>query len=323
MREPDAINANRQRAVETSQGYLQEEVGKIGILMCLECGFIYGRKYSELEQSKCPICQNGTQPAAVPASRDGVNWTWEEHLLAFRIYNEIPFGKIDEKTPQVRSLATLLGRKVGSASRKLANFSRLDPALAARGIKGLANGAKGEADVWEAFWKNPEDLAFESEQLFAARTGSTLEGIVLSDTKLFVGTERETVIRARVNQAFFRRRIITAYRSKCCVSGLVTPELLTASHIVRWADDPANRMNPLNGLCLNPLHDRAFDRYLMWVDEDMKIRFSKKLSEVKEEDPAATEWLLRFEGRQLILPQDFRPSFQFLKKHREECRRRF
>ena len=323
MREPDSVNANRQRLVETSQGNLQEEVGKISILMCLECGFIYGRNYSELEQSKCPNCQNGTQPAPVPASRDGVNWTWEEHLLAFRIYNEIPFGKIDEKTPQVRSLATLLGRKVGSASRKLANFSRLDPVLAARGIKGLPNGAKGEADVWEAFWKNPEDLAFESEQLFATRTGSTLEGIALSDTKLFVGNERETVIKVRVNQAFFRRRIITAYRSKCCVSGLMTPELLTASHIVRWADDPANRMNPLNGLCLNSLHDRAFDRYLMWVDEDMKIHFSKKLSEVKEEQPEATEWLLRFKGRQLILPKDFRPSLQFLKKHREECRKIF
>jgi len=40
----------------------------------------------------------------------------------------------------------------------------------------------------------------------------------------------------------------------------------TASHIVPWAEDERNRLNPRNGLCLNALHDRAFDRHLMWID---------------------------------------------------------
>lgn len=291
--------------------------------MCLDCSFIYGRKTENAWQSKCPSCQNGSQPITVPLERDGITWTWEEHLLAFRIYNEIPFGKIDEKTPQVRSLAALLGRKVGSASRKLANFSRLDPVQAKRGIKGLPYGAKGEDAVWDAYWNDPEGLAFESERLFAARTGGTLEGIDMSVADLVIGTERETVVKVRVNQAFFRRRIISAYQSRCCVSGLMTPALLTASHIVRWADDPANRMNPHNGLCLNALHDRAFDRYLMWVDEDMTIRFSPRLAEVKKQEPDALEWLRLFEGRQLLLPGEFQPSREFLRRHREECLIRF
>ena len=322
MNEPGDTHLNRQRFLRVTHGQFPAVLGEIGVLMCLDCGFIYGRNTADSGQSKCPACQNGSPPEMVPAERDGINWTWEEHLLAFRIYNEIPFGKIDERTPQVRSLAALLGRKVGSASRKLANFSRLDPVLAQRGIKGLANGAKGEAEVWEAFWRDPEGLAFESERLFAERTGGVLDGMALSVLDLVVGTEREAVVKVRVNQAFFRRRVISAFRSRCCVSGLMTPALLTASHIVRWADDPANRMNPLNGLCLNALHDRAFDRYLMWVDDDLKIYFSPRLAEVKREEAEATEWLRRFEGRQLLLPCEFQPSREFLRKHREECRRR-
>lgn len=313
------INSDRQRFLRNAHSSPSASSCVVSVLMCLDCGFIYGRNTKDFSQSKCPVCQGGSLSVPVPAERDGVNWTWEEHLLAFRIYNEIPFGKIDEKTPQVRSLAALLGRKVGSASRKLANFSRLDPVLAERGIKGLVNGAKGEADVWEAFWKDPEGLAFESERLFAARTGGALHGTTVPVLDLVMGTEREALVKTRVNQAFFRRRVISAFRSRCCVTGLMTPALLTASHIVRWADDPANRLNPLNGLCLNALHDRVFDRYLMWLDDELKIHFAPSLAEVKKENPEATEWLRRFEGRHLLLPPEFQPSREFLRIHRQEC----
>ena len=35
-----------------------------------------------------------------------------------------------------------------------------------------------------------------------------------------------------------------------------------------------------NGLCLNALHDRAFDRRLMWLEEGFIIRFSARLAEL-------------------------------------------
>lgn len=91
---------------------------------------------------------------------------------------------------------------------------------------------------------------------------------------------------------------------------------------MRRADDPANRINPRNGLCLNALHDRAFDRYLMWVDDDLKIRFSPRLAAVKKEEPEAAAWLRYFEGRPLLLPFEFQPSREFLRKHREECQKK-
>src|SRR5437899_2372118 len=98
-------------------------------------------------------------------------WTREEHILAFNLYCKIPFGTIHIRNPKIIELARLLGRSVGSVSYKLANFSRLDPTLQARGIRGMGHGAKGEEDVWREFCENPEALAFESERLLAQRSG--------------------------------------------------------------------------------------------------------------------------------------------------------
>src|SRR5258708_25418823 len=99
------------------------------------------------------------------AKRPNNNWTREEHILAFNLYCQIPFGSIDMRNPRVIELAGLLGRTKGSVSRKLSNFARLDPALQARGIRGLAHGAKGEEEVSREFVAPPPSPAFDSAQL--------------------------------------------------------------------------------------------------------------------------------------------------------------
>src|SRR5207253_8454723 len=125
------------------------------------------------------------------------------------------------------------------------------------------------------------------------------------------GIEREAMVRIRVNQSFVRRRIVSAYESRCCVTGLRVRELLVASHIIPWSADVANRLNPRNGLCLNALHDRAFDRGLMWVEKGFIVRLSPKLhSATKNSEPA--NWLTRFDGQRLILPSNFAPDSKLL-----------
>src|SRR5438067_11978733 len=111
---------------------------------------------------------------------------------------------------------------------------------------------------WRDFEDNPAALAFESERLLAQFTGRKLEEIAEIDERELPkeGLERERMVRVRVNQHFFRAAVLSAYDYKCCVTGLAVPELLVASHIVPWAADPKQRMNPRNGLCLNALHDR-------------------------------------------------------------------
>ena len=249
------------------------------------------------------------------------DWTREEHILAFNLYCKIPFGQIHMHNPRVIQLARMLGRSIGSVSLKLSNFARLDPALQARGIRGMRHGAKGEEAVWHEFADHPETLAFESERLLATRLGQPIEQVADVDTGDLspAGLEREATVRVRVNQSFFRDRILSAYNFRCCVTGLTVQPLLTASHIIPWAEDEKNRLNPENGLCLNALHDRAFDRYLMWIEDDYVIRFAPRLHRASKDQTETIKWLTSFEGSRLLLPKQFAPDTEFLRRHAEKC----
>ena len=185
----------------------------------------------------------------------------------------------------------------------------------------MKHGAKGEAEVWCEFADRPETLAFESERLLAERLGKTIEQVADVDTQDLpaAGIEREATVRIRVNQSFFRSRILSAYNFRCCVTGLTVQPLLTASHIIPWAEDEKNRLNPKNGLCLNALHDRAFDRHLMWIESEYVIRFSPELRKASIPSTETVRWLTSFEGSHLLLPKKFAPDPEFLKRHVEKC----
>lgn len=253
--------------------------------------------------------------------RHNKDWTREEHILAFNLYCKIPFGSIHMNNPRIVELARILERKVGSVSLKLSNFARLDPALQARGIRGMKHGAKGEEEVWHEFAARPEELAFESERLLAGRLGQSIEQVADVDTNDLpaAGVEREATVRVRVNQSFFRSRILSAYNFRCCVTGLTVKPLLTASHIIPWAEDEKNRLNPKNGLCLNALHDRAFDRHLMWIEDDFVVRFSPQLHKASSSSKETIDWLTKFDGSRLLLPKKFAPDSEFLERHAAKC----
>jgi len=89
---------------------------------------------------------------------------------------------------------------------------------------------------------------------------------------------------------------------------------------LRYGGGCARALNPRNGLCLNALHDRAFDRHLMWIEDGYIIRFSRKLTSALSLQPSATaSWLTSFDGARLLLPKQFAPDMEFLKRHSEKC----
>jgi len=224
--------------------------------------------------------------------------------------------------PEVIELAAILGRRVGSASLKLTNFARLDPNLQARDIRGMSHGSKREIEIWEEFRDRPQLLVLESTRLLAERLGRNIEEIAEIEASDLPppGREREALVKLRVNQTFFRARVLSAYGFRCCVTGVANKELLNASHIVAWARDEKNRLNPRNGLCLNALHDRAFDRYLMWIDSDLKAKFSPVLRRGPNESMESLAWLLSFEDKRLLLPQNFGPDPELLAQHASRAR---
>jgi putative restriction endonuclease len=131
------------------------------------------------------------------------------------------------------------------------------------------------------------------------------------------GKDRIRSAKARVNQDFFRELILKEYRTQCCISGLNVPEVLRASHIVGWAEDEINRLNPANGLCLSATYDAAFDRHLISFDEDYRLIFSPVLAEFYGNQAFQIQ-LKAFEGQPITMPKRFRPDREFLGKHREK-----
>jgi putative restriction endonuclease len=124
-------------------------------------------------------------------------------------------------------------------------------------------------------------------------------------------------VKTRVNQDFFREMILCDYRTQCCVTGLNVPGVLRASHIVGWAEDPQNRMNPANGICLSATYDAAFDRHLISFDDDYRMIFSQALKDFYTNQAFKTQFLA-FKGQKIILPKKFKPDVGLLEKHRQK-----
>jgi putative restriction endonuclease len=243
------------------------------------------------------------------------DWTRDELIVAFNLYCRIPFGRIHIRNPEIIDLANALRRTPSSVSWKLANFARLDPALQKRQIRGATHGSRAEEDIWKEFHQNWDALAFESQRLMAQLKGVPPEALV--PPEIFPeGKTREAIVKTRVNQAFFRSAVLAAYSCKCCVTGLSVSELLTASHIVPWRSDVKNRTNPRNGLCLNAIHDKAFDSGLITVGPDYRIRLSSALKRGGNLDDELHRYLLlRYEGQKIALPNRFVPEGSFLEHH--------
>ena len=134
------------------------------------------------------------------------NWTRAETILAFNLYCKIPFGRIDQRNPEIIDLAERLGRTPGAVSFKLANLARLDPALRKRNIAGASHGSKMDEEVWNEFQKDWDALTYESELLLSRPQ----KGLVEELTEFPEGGMRETLVKTRINQQFFRSAVLAA-----------------------------------------------------------------------------------------------------------------
>lgn len=245
------------------------------------------------------------------------NWTREELIVAFNLYCKIPFSKTVKTNPDVIEVATLIGRTPSSVAFKLGNFGSFDPELKKRGIVGLRNAGKLDKQVWDEFNANWDKLAYESELLIDKFRRRHFDEIVEADlSEIPAGKEKERFVRTRINQNFFRASILSLYNHKCCVTGLSIPDLLIASHIVPWSKDEKNRLNPRNGLCLNAIHDRAFDKGFITVTTDYTVKISKYFANYAT-DKAVTELFIKYDNQKIILPDKFLPDAEFLAYHNE------
>ncbi|MBI5427083.1 MAG: HNH endonuclease [Nitrospinae bacterium] len=243
------------------------------------------------------------------------SWSRDELLLAINLYCKTPFGKIHVRNPDIIDLANKLGRTPGSVSYKLANFASLDPSLPR---KGASNVSQLDREVWAEFFDDWDTMAYKSEVLSAKLDKRDLKDAadIPEETIFGEGKTQSSFVKTRVNQDFFRTMVLSAYNGACCITGISIQELLNASHIVPWSVDGKNRLNPRNGLCLNALHDRAFDRGIITIGEDLRIVVSSRVRRFKGSRGLGIELITSYENKEIRLPKRFLPDPDFLEYHR-------
>ena len=243
-------------------------------------------------------------------------WTRNDLLVAYHLYLMIPFGLFHQRNPTLITVAEKMGRSVSSLAMKLSNIASIDPTFRSTGRTGLKGASRADKQMWDEM--SADWLAFVSEakaafdRLNIVRSANEFE---TDQTEDYTGKTRESTVNVRVGQHYFRKAVLSAYDYRCCITGLAVPGLLVASHILPWAEQPEHRLNPRNGLCLNVLHDKAFDRKIISLDKDFRVIVSRAFK--KSADPYFVSSVLEYEGKQIRLPEKFMPEQEFLSAHRE------
>src|SRR5258708_29170831 len=98
----------------------------------------------------------------------GKRWTQPELFVMLNIYGKIPFGQFDKRQSLIKDIANRMHRPPSSVAMKLCNFASLDPALKARGRKGLSGASQMDRTLWAEFQKNRETMAPQTEEAFRA-----------------------------------------------------------------------------------------------------------------------------------------------------------
>ena len=248
------------------------------------------------------------------------NWSREETILAFELYCRTPFGRIHSSNPEIIELANLIGRTSGSVALKMSNLARFDPELQKRNITAMPHGSKMDEIVFEEFSKDWQELSYQAQIIRAQLQNKDVAEIVdIEDIESIPpGEYRERMMKTRVGQYFFRKSVLNSYGNCCCITGINKADLLIASHIKPWAvsDEHTERTNPSNGLCLNALHDRAFDKGLITLDGQYRIIISDRIRDV-EMDKETSVWFWQYDKQCIVLPDKFLPGKSFIEYHND------
>jgi putative restriction endonuclease len=243
------------------------------------------------------------------------HWTRDQTIIALAVYCKIPFNRVSSSHPLILKYSKIIGRSTNALKMKIGNFGSFDPELKKRGIVGLSNTSQLDQQIWSEFENNWEELAIQSELLIATLSNVSIEQSLEIDIINFPeGRDREAIVKTRVNQSFFRSAILSSYDSTCCITGLSVPDLLIASHIIPWRMNAKERTNPRNGLCLNSLHDKAFDKGYISVTPDYEIKVSKIFSE-KSNESIINDYFIKYKNTKIRLPERFMPKKEYLDYH--------
>jgi len=129
----------------------------------------------------------------------------------------------------------------------------------------------------------------------------------------YSATENTVISRRRRQHERFATEVKKNYGMACAMCGIAERDFLVAGHIVAWAEDAQNRLNPANGICLCVLHDRAFERGYLLLDDALHIRMNPRVDAGSQ----LAHQLRAVEGQRLRVPVKHPPAPEFLRRHRD------
>lgn len=252
------------------------------------------------------------------------NWTREQLLVALNIYHKVAFGKFHAKNKMLVDISQRMGRTDSALPMKLSNLASMDPEFLKTGRKGLPGASNFDREMWAEYHGNLNELAPESEALLAELVTGDPEAPVevQPDGKVLRvpqgPTEGTASVKVRRGQRYFRQAVINAYNGRCGITGLAVRDLLVASHIIPWNAAEEHRLDPQNGIALNALHDKAFDRGLITFDTEMRLVCAPSLRD-HYASAAIAQNFKTYEGQPLSLPKEAAgPKAEYLDYHRQQ-----
>lgn len=248
------------------------------------------------------------------------NWTEQEDIIALFLYTLLPSGKWDKNNPTIKEYASLIRRTPDALVFKLGNLRSLDNS---HDSKGLINSSKMDRQVWKQFLNKPYELIVAYEQSLRLFTDEVFQaaesGIFLpfmeKDEQDYAEQDSYGWTARRKGQGAFRFALLSNYKFQCCLSCITTKDMLFASHIVPWSKDENNRTNPQNGLLLNALLDKAFDKgYITFAPSSYEAVVSDKIKDV-----TLVNYLAQFKAKKINLPNNPQrwPKHEFLEYHND------
>jgi putative restriction endonuclease len=247
------------------------------------------------------------------------NWNREQLIIALNIYWKIPYNKISGSSNSlIKQIAPIIDRTPAALAYKLMNFTSLDAEKQKIGNKGKSAASSSDKEIWNEYFGMWEKLAHDSSLILATIQNKPIEEILElePELKFSEGIEKERIVKTRINQNDFRQRVLASYNEKCSITGVSIPSLLVASHIIPWSKNVQERLNPKNGICLNCIHDKAFDKGLITITTDFKVKLSDLILE-KRRESNIQKYFIQYENKSIMLPDRFTPSIEFLEYHHQ------
>jgi len=193
----------------------------------------------------------------------------------------------------------------------MVNFASIDPTIDRTGMK---NHSKLDATIWQEIFQDWSSLERKVE-LAMSNLGIQDRGVA-DGKRRREKTESTGTRKTRLGQRTFHNMVFASYNFSCAITSVSDPRLLIASHIIPWSVNEKERLNPSNGICLNALHDKAFDKGLITFDSGFCLVLSGDIKASPQ--TYGRGFFKQYEGQKMKLPDRFLPSLEFLEYHQSK-----